>query len=118
MAQVAFQRVGDEHPWKMERTSSADAIYTRNPTTINWTTGSPDTIAGHLSVKVYPGGTSLPDASSGMVFIIFTIQGTGVWYAATIDNAADMDTLVGADTVWGIAFWWDGTAQPEDWTQY
>lgn len=117
MSQVGFQRVGDERPWSRELATAGAVLLTRTPTTINWTTGDPDIIPDHVAVVLW-GGTDFPDPDSGMVYILFTTQGSALWYAATIDNAQAMDTLVGADTVWGIAFWWDGNGEPEDWIQY
>jgi hypothetical protein len=117
MPQLAFQRVGDQQPWVIEAGATTDVLLTRNPTTINWTTGSPDTIPDHSPVTVY-GGTDFLDPDAGMPYSIFTVQGSGLWQAATVNNAVAMDALVGPTTTWGIAFWWDGSGMPVDWQSY
>ena len=116
MSQLAFKRVGPAKPWNIKEPLTAAIVEARAPSTVNWLTGSPDTKDDHQAAVVYT-GAGLPDFTTGMIYIVFFIQGDAAIYLATVDNAVDMDTLVGPTTTWGIDSWLDAD-EGHNWQQF
>lgn len=116
MSQLGFQRQGAAYPWVIDAPYDAAPIYVDSLVTVKWSSGSPDDLFTHNPAVIY-GTSALPDITSGHVYILFTTQGSRSLFMETVENAADMDTLVGAGTVWGILGFVDQN-HVEDWKQY
>lgn len=116
MSQLAFNLDAPTDPFKLYGPLSARVAYARAPITINWKSGSPDTIPDHVGAIVLPGTSKRADLTAGVPYVLFTYQGAKALYLAYGDSVSTFDTLLPGGSLWGILAWLD-RGGIHDWQQ-